>query len=230
VFGRHKDLEEKLRASGRTALARIDAAEQTPWAVGLGPDSVAANTEIVWKLKLHVTPEGEEPFDAETSQSWPQLEIPRVGQAPVLYDPEDHARVVLDHSVGSQEAAGVAMVESRLTPEATAAIERFGGGSVHDLLSTAMSDPQGFAAQMRERAAEAQRDAMAQAEAFQAQAQAAQAQAAQAQAAQAGASSAPTGGTGDDPVAQLERLAALRAQGLLTDQEFEALKKRIIQG
>jgi hypothetical protein len=138
---------------------------------------------------------------------------------PVLYDPEDHAKVVLDHSVPSQEEAGVAMVESRLTPEATAALEQLGGGSVHDLLNAAMSDPQGFAARMRERAEEAQRDAVAQAEAI----------GAKAQAAQAGAPSTPAGGPGDDPVAQLERLAALHAQGALTDAEFGALKKRIIQ-
>jgi hypothetical protein len=37
---------------------------------------------------------------------------------------------------------------------------------------------------------------------------------------------APAGG--DDPVAQLERLAALKQQGILTDAEFEAQKAKIL--
>jgi len=33
-----------------------------------------------------------------------------------------------------------------------------------------------------------------------------------------------------DPIAQLERLAALKAQGILTDAEFEAQKAKILAG
>lgn len=55
--------------------------------------------------------------------------------------------------------------------------------------------------------------------------QAAQDAVAQAQPAPAPAS-APAGGT--DPVAQLERLAALKNQGILSDAEFEAQKAKIL--
>jgi hypothetical protein len=42
--------------------------------------------------------------------------------------------------------------------------------------------------------------------------------------------SAPaTAASAQDPVARLERLAALRAQGLLTDQEFAAQKARVLE-
>ena len=37
---------------------------------------------------------------------------------------------------------------------------------------------------------------------------------------------APAGG--DDPIAQLERLAALKQQGILTDAEFEAQKAKLL--
>ena len=35
---------------------------------------------------------------------------------------------------------------------------------------------------------------------------------------------------GSDPIAQLERLAALKAQGILTDEEFAAQKAKILGG
>jgi hypothetical protein len=45
----------------------------------------------------------------------------------------------------------------------------------------------------------------------------------------AGASfSEPTGGRGDDSVAKLERLAALKEKGAITDQEFEREKQKIL--
>jgi hypothetical protein len=55
-----------------------------------------------------------------------------------------------------------------------------------------------------------------------------QAAAAQAVAAQQAAAPAPAAPAGDDAVAQLERLAALKQQGILTDAEFEAQKAKIL--
>ncbi|MEV0747578.1 SHOCT domain-containing protein (plasmid) [Streptomyces sp. NBC_00184] len=57
-----------------------------------------------------------------------------------------------------------------------------------------------------------------------AQQQAAQQQAAQQQAAQQQAAQAPA----DDLIGQLERLAELKKQGILTDAEFEAQKARLL--
>ena len=41
---------------------------------------------------------------------------------------------------------------------------------------------------------------------------------------------APAAATGDDPVAQLQKLADMKAQGLITDEEFAAMKAKIVSG
>ncbi|WP_345044891.1 SHOCT domain-containing protein [Streptomyces sannanensis] len=56
----------------------------------------------------------------------------------------------------------------------------------------------------------------------------AQQDAAQAQAQQAQAQQAPPATPGEDLLSQLERLGALRAQGVLTPEEFEAQKARLL--
>ena len=74
-------------------------------------------------------------------------------------------------------------------------------------------------------AAQAQQQA-AQAQAAQAQAQAAQAQAQAAQAAQA---QAPSQGK-KDPYQELEKLGSLKQQGLISEEEFQKLKMRLLSG
>jgi hypothetical protein len=224
VFGSHDRLEKKLREHGRSASATVLEAEQTHWAVARAPDNVVANTQIVWKLKLQVTPSGETPFEAEIEQSSPQLSPPRVGQVvPVLYDPEDHSKVAVDRSDAAQGQAAAEMVESHLSAEQAASIQQFTGSSISELMSAAMADPSGFAAQMQERAAAAQKAAMAQVAAMQAQAAAGQQPAA---AQQAGAPPAAT--SGEALVDALTKLADLRDRGVLTDEEFRAQKKRLL--
>jgi len=39
---------------------------------------------------------------------------------------------------------------------------------------------------------------------------------------------APSGGGGDDTAAQLEQLAKLKQEGILTEEEFTAKKKQIL--
>ncbi len=225
VFGSHERLEKHLRQNGRGALAEVLRAESTHRSVTHGPDQVFANTQVVWNLKLRVKPDGEQPFDVDVRQSWPQLDAPRVGQVvPVLYDPGDHSKVALDHGEAGEQQAAAGQIEARLNPQQAAALEQFGGGSVHDLMSEAMADPQGFAARMQQRAAEAQRAAMSQAATLMAQAQA---QAEQAGAG-AGATPGPAAGSAEDRVDRLGRLADLRDRGALTDAEFEALKKQVL--
>jgi hypothetical protein len=46
----------------------------------------------------------------------------------------------------------------------------------------------------------------------------------------AGFATTGEGGEGDDPATQLERLAALHRQGVLTDAEFSAAKARVVGG
>ena len=81
-----------------------------------------------------------------------------------------------------------------------------------DMIRSAIADPNAFRAQMMQRGAEMQQQAMA------------AMQAAEAQVAQA----PPTPPASNDPVDRLERLAALKDRGLITDDEFEQQKRRIL--
>jgi hypothetical protein len=56
----------------------------------------------------------------------------------------------------------------------------------------------------------------------------AQAAAAQAAAAQAAAAPAAAGAPADDPIAKLKELAELKASGILSDEEFAAMKAKIL--
>lgn len=78
---------------------------------------------------------------------------------------------------------------------------------VAEMIRNAIADPNAFRAQMLQRGAEMQQQAMA------------AMQAAQPQPAAPGA---------PDPVDRLERLAALKDRNLITDEEFEQQKRRIL--
>jgi hypothetical protein len=202
MFGRRHREEAGLSAAAR---AEVLAAEAIQVAVTVAPSPVVENTEQMWKLRLRVTPEDADPFDVDLEQALPQLEQPRAGQkVMVRFDPEDHSRVVLDRGDSGRAAAIAEQITSRLDPQQEAMLEKFTGGSVQDLISEAMADPQGFAARMQERARAAQKDAMAQADG-------------------AMAHEPP-----EDPVDLLARLADLHDRGVLTDEEFQAQKKRIL--
>jgi Short C-terminal domain len=214
MFGRRDRAQARLSAKARAEVLSVDA---TRWAVTRGPTPVVANTERMWKLKLRVMPEGVGPFEVDINQSLPQLEEPRVGQIVlVLYDPEDHSKVAIDRSDAAQGQAAAETVASRLNPRQAATLGQITGGSIQDLMSGAISDPQGFAARMREQAEAAQRDAMAQAEA------------AMAQAVPTAPTTPPSAAVAEDPLDKLAKLADLRERGVVTDEEFEAQKKRIL--
>jgi len=80
----------------------------------------------------------------------------------------------------------------------------------------------------KHQAAKAQQAADAQAQQQQAAMPAAAPQAAADPQAAAPPAAAPA--AGDDTIAQLERLAALKQQGILTDAEFEAQKAKLLGG
>jgi hypothetical protein len=199
MFGRHHRDDASLSAKAHAQILEVDA---TRVAVTITPSPVVANTEQMWKLKLRVTPDGAEPFDVDVEQLWPQVEAPRVGQiVPVVFDPDDHSKVAIDRDETAQASAVAEMIESRLDPQQAATLRQVTGGSVQDLISEAMADPQGFAARMREKAEAAQASAMAQ---------------------------AGTAAVAEDPVDKLAKLAELRDKGVVTNEEFEAQKKRIL--
>jgi hypothetical protein len=184
-----KRLKNHLEESGKHANAVIVEIAEKGMAVTRGAaDNVVANTEIALKARLRVQPDDEPEFEVKKRFSFPQLAVPSAGQTiPVIYDPQDHDKIVVDYSPDAQEEAALA----------AAGID---AGSLGELLN--------------------------QAEQMRAQAQQAQGMAGMGQmpgmTPQAPAPARP------DPVEQLEKLAALKEKGVLTDAEFEAEKAKIL--
>ena len=203
-------LGRSLRKVGVRTYAEVISAEQTPISVTIGNPNLLGNTEIRWHLQLRVLPESEPPFDASVHALLPQLNQPRPGtRVAVLYDPKDHSRVELDHQPVSTADSAIDAITSARPDLAGAQVM---GMPMTDMIRQAIADPNAFRAEMQQRGAEIQQQAMA------------VMQAAQAQAAQA----PPATPASNDPVDRLERLAALKDRGLITDDEFEQQKRRIL--
>jgi Short C-terminal domain len=181
VFYKHSRLEKRLRESGRPATAEILSmrTEGGGHSARRAEDDDLSQSWTLCRLHLKVMPDGEPAF--ETSLRTRLHTFKYKGDAvPVLYDPDDHDKVVVDSEAELRST-------DALTEEASEFTER-------------AAEFAGSAAAFREQAA-----------AFRARAE-------------AGALH------GSDPVAQLERLAALHATGALTDAEFAAEKAKIVGG
>jgi Short C-terminal domain len=209
MFGRSKNNDENFVS----AAAEVIEAKQTGWAVTRGSDAIVSNTTLRWKVRVLVKPEGEAPFEASFKANVPQLEELRKGQmVMVRYDSDDHSDISLDESPGAHLEAGLAMITARRPDIATTQVL---GGSLVDLMRSAVNDKEGFRAQIQRATEQAQQAAAT---------HAAQAAEQQQFAAQAAASAAAA----QDPIGQIERLASLRDRGVLSDDEFEAQKSRIL--
>lgn len=190
-----------LSKVGTRAFADVLAAEQSAISVTMGNPNLVSNTEVRWKLLLRVTPEGEAPFEASVTALLPQLSPPRPGlRLPVLYDPKDHSRVQLDHRPGTTADAAVDAVTAARPDLAGAQVM---GMPMTDVIRRAIADPTAFRDEMMRRGAEMQQQAL-------------------------GAMQAAQAHQGADPIDRLERLAALKDRGLLTDEEFEQQKRKIL--
>lgn len=201
-----------LRKVGLRAYADVLAVEQSPISVTIGNPNLLGNNEIRWQLQLRVLPESEASFDAKVHALLPQLNQPRPGtRVAVLYDPKDHGRVELDQQPASVADSAIAAI-TNARPDLSGA--QVMGMPMTDMIREAIADPNAFRAQMMQRSAEMQQQALS---AMQA------AQAAPTQ--PAPPSPSPPS---DDPVDRLERLAALKDRGLITDEEFEQQKRRIL--
>src|SRR6266487_5944954 len=78
-------------------------------AVTRGADNVVSNTEIALKTHLRVQPEDEPEFEVKKRFSFPQMAVPSAGMTvPVLYDPQDHDKIIVDYSPEAQQSAGLA--------------------------------------------------------------------------------------------------------------------------
>jgi hypothetical protein len=204
MFGSNRRLERRLREQGRRARAEILEASQTRMAITTGNDAIVSNTEIVWKLRLRVMPDGEPPFEVALKERFMQLEQPHAGQVlSVLYDPDDHDKIAIDHD---PEAQIDAAIDGALGSSAAVAANPGLAGPLTDLMQAALRDPQGFSEQMRQQGAAA----------FGLQGM---------PGVVAGVGGKPAA---EDPLARLEKLADLHARGVLTDEEFAEQKRKIL--
>lgn len=186
---------------GRRAFAEVLSAEQSAIAVTIGNPNLVGNTEVRWKLLLRVTPDAEPPFEASLTALLPQLSPPRPGmRLPVLYDPKDHSRVEMGRQPAATADVAIDAVTSARPDLAGAQVM---GMPMADVIRQAIADPTAFREEMMRRGAEMQQQALGAMQAAQTQ-------------------------QGADPIERLERLAALKDRGLLTDEEFEQQKRKIL--
>jgi len=209
-------LEEELRAAGApTVPAEITSAKESRFTVSRGAsayDQVASATST-WKLKLRVQPEGGEPYEVELKEPYPKTDGgPRVGRTiGVLVDPKDRTRVAIDHS-----AAGLAIQAlSGISPKMQATLESaVGGGSAQDIMTEALADPAAFRAKMAERAAPT---LMVGGQPWTGMPT-------------PPAPPAPPAPAPASTADELTKLADLRDRGVLTEEEFQAQKQRVLGG
>jgi Short C-terminal domain len=101
-----KKLKKELQESGKRANATIIEIAEKGMAVTRGADNVVANTEIALKTHLRVQPDDEPEFEVKKRFSFPQMAVPGAGQTvPVLYDPQDHDKIIVDYSAEAQQGA-----------------------------------------------------------------------------------------------------------------------------
>src|SRR4051794_34456921 len=115
MLGHHPLLQRKLRKSGRRAFATVVESERTKYSETAGNEAIVSNTRVLWKFKLSVAPNGEPPFEADADVLLPQTWSPSSGtRFPVLYDPDDHSRVVVDQSEEGNRLLGDELDRSRV--------------------------------------------------------------------------------------------------------------------
>jgi Short C-terminal domain len=235
MFGHHPRLERELRKRGKRAFATVVESHRTHYAETTGNPGIISDTRILWKLVLRVEPEGEPAFEAKLDALFGQLTEPTADtQLPVLYDPKDHSKVVLDRS----EEGGQALV-NHMTQERTDAMvarmrergqdeiaDRY--QAVHDagLTTNWSSDPAERRRQIQERQAQIKEIMGGQNVLVGGQPLPPAAAAALAAATGASGTSGATDAAATADA--LGKLADLRDRGALTDAEFEAQKKKLL--
>lgn len=212
MFGEPSRRERKrLESAGVRASATVVEMSDRGMAITHGSDAVVANTEIALKLKLRVQPPGQPSFEVRTKLRFPQLAVPAVGQTiAVIVDPDDHETLMLDESVPGQLGAFTQQLHEQGLRQ-----DQIDSITVAQQMAAAGADPQAILERINEiRAAAGQPPAQTFGE--------------PAPASTSGFTAAAAPAPAADPIAQLERLAALRDRGVLTESEFQAQKARLL--
>lgn len=115
MLGLRKREEKKLREHGSEATAEVLEATRGRFSVTVGDPQLVENTQILWHLTLRVRPQHAEEFTADVKQRFSQMSSPVVGMTlPVLYDPDDHSKLAIDHDDAAAIDTGVAIAKSRV--------------------------------------------------------------------------------------------------------------------
>jgi len=103
-----KRLKKQLEENGKRATATVVEIAEKGMAVTRGAEGVIGNTELALKTHLRVQPDDEPEFEVKKRFSFPQLAVPSAGQTvPVLYDPQDHDKILVDYSPEAQQEAAL---------------------------------------------------------------------------------------------------------------------------
>ncbi len=101
-----KRLTKHLEENGKRANATVVEIAEKGMAVTRGAEGVIGNTELALKAHLRVQPDDEPEFEVKKRFSFPQLAVPSAGQTvPVIYDPQDHEKIIVDYSPEAQQSA-----------------------------------------------------------------------------------------------------------------------------
>jgi len=223
MLGHHLLLRHELKKNGRRAFATVVECKRTHILDTEGDPSLVSSTRRLWKLVLRVEPQGASPFEAKVDELLPQLSSTAVGDRfPVLYDPGDHSKVVVDHSEEGDEGLVNEQIKEH-TEEQISRMRGHGQGEMADRLQavydagllnyspSSMSDPAELRRQIHERQAQI-KEIMG------------------GQNVLIGGQPVQTGGAAGAGLAAeaLTKLADLRDRGVLTNEEFDAQKRKVL--
>lgn len=203
MFGKlSRKNQHKLESEGVVASATVLEVAERGMSVTSGNDSLVANTEVVLKTRLRVEPEGQPAFEIERKFRYAQLSIPSVGtRLSVRYDPADPETMMIDSRPPVVDMPGLPGGKLDL-------------GAMLDTIKETKSAHPG--------------DRMAMADALKAQMGLNTMGMDPSNPMNPMVMMAGMPGMAPDPVAQLERLAALHTSGALTDAEFAAEKAKLL--
>jgi hypothetical protein len=202
MLGNHQLLERQLRKHGKSANATVLSCHGT-LSMNQSVQGGIPVAKFLCTVDLRVEPDGAPAFETTTDAWFVGSRPSESTVVPVLYDPSDHSKLVVDHSDAAQIDAAIG----------TATARRVGAGgdpadasALGDMMRAATSDRDGFKKLMREQgpAAFGLKGHM---------------------------QGSPAGGAApasEDPLDRLSKLADLHDRGALTDAEFETEKKKLL--
>ncbi len=203
MFGMHPELAHRLKRHGTRATATVLEARQGNLTESDGSGR-AANVNTDWYLKVEVHPDGAPAFQADVDALFGQFSGPSVGQElAVFFDPKDHAKVVIDQSPDGQIDSATQTVAAQLGSRGL----EVDTARLATLLKQSRDQP-GSVDPAAMRAAMGVPEGSGTVVNLSTTGEAPRA--------------------GADPVELLDKLAQLHRNGDVSDEEFEAQKKRLL--